>query len=205
MTGQPGRAPKVTADDLEAAVSTVFSTLSQATDHDWAATAGPTEWDCWHAAEHIGDGLLSYAAQLAVAPATRYVRFLASADQEASPGEVLEFALAGGAILVATVRTASPQIRAYHPSGMSDPAGFAAMGCVEALLHGHDIASGLRLDFDPPRDVCARVLARLFPAAPADLTDTEPWAALLWATGRAELPGHPQLSTWRWHGAPPGE
>jgi hypothetical protein len=195
----------VSADDLETSVSTMFSTLSPATDRDWATTAGPTEWDCWHTAEHVGDCLLSYAAQLVVAPATRYVRFLATADKDASAAEVLEFALMGGRILVATVRTASPQIRAYHPSGMADPEGFAAMGCVEALLHGHDIASGLRLDLDAPRDVCGRVLARLFPEAAADLAGTDPFAALLWATGRAELPGHPRLRKWRWRGAPLGE
>jgi hypothetical protein len=195
----------VTADDLETAVSAMFSTLSPAIDRDWTTTAGPTEWDCWHSAEHIGDGLLSYAAQLVVTPTTRYVRFLASADQDATAAEVLEFALAGGRILVATVRTASPEIRAYHPSGMADPEGFAAMGCVEVLLHAHDIASGLRLDLDAPRDVCARVLARLFPETPADLADADPFAALLWATGRGELPGHPRLSKWRWHGAPLGE
>jgi hypothetical protein len=195
----------VSADDLETAVSAMFSTLSPATDRDWATTAEPTEWDCWHTAEHIGDCLLSYAAQLVVAPATRYVRFLASADKDASTAEVLEFALTGGRILVATVRTASPQLRAYHPSGMADPEGFAAMGCAELLLHGHDIASGLQLDFDAPPGVCERVLARLFPEAAADLAGTDPFAALLWATGRAELPGHPRLSKWRWRGAPLGE
>ncbi|MGW4767070.1 hypothetical protein ACWEO2_03375 [Nocardia sp. NPDC004278] len=44
-----------------------------------------------------------------------------------------------------------------------------------------------------------RALARLFPDAP---DSTEPWTTLLWATGRAELPGHPQLTTWRWDGTP---
>jgi hypothetical protein len=58
---------------------------------------------------YIGDCLLSYAGQLAARPATRYVRFTASADQDASPAEVLEFAQAGAGILAATVRTASPR------------------------------------------------------------------------------------------------
>jgi hypothetical protein len=43
----------------------------------------------------------------------------------------------------------------------------------------------------------------LFPQAAADLADADPWAALQWATGRTELPGHPQLQQWRWHAAPP--
>jgi hypothetical protein len=46
------------------------------------------------------------------------------------------------------------------------------------------------------------VLARLFPQAAADLADSDPWAALQWATGRTALAGRPQLRHWRWHGAP---
>jgi hypothetical protein len=191
----------VTADDLDGAVSAVVAALRPAADRDWSAQAGTLEWDCWHTAEHIGDCLLSYAGQLAVRPAARYVRFLASADADASPAEVLEFAEAGGRILAATVRTASPQTRAFHPTGMADPEGFAAMGCVEALVHGHDIARGLGVSLDPPRCVCAGVLARLFPEAAADLAGADPWAALQWAAGRAALPGHPQRQQWRWHGA----
>jgi len=49
----------VTADDLEAAVSTLVTTLGPATRRDWSAPAGAVEWDCWHTAEHIGDVLLS--------------------------------------------------------------------------------------------------------------------------------------------------
>jgi hypothetical protein len=192
----------VTADDLEAAISTAVSALRPATERDWTARAGALEWDCWHTAEHIGDGLLSYAAQLVVQPAARYVRFLATADKDASPAEVLEFAEAGGRILAATVRTVPSHARAYHPTGMADPEGFAAMGCIEALLHGRDIADGLHLSLDPPRSICSRVLARMFPQAVADLVGTDPWEALQWATGRIELPGHPRLHQWRWHGAP---
>jgi hypothetical protein len=192
----------VTADDLDAAISIMVDTLRPATDRDWSAPAGALEWDCWHTAEHIGDVLMSYACQLAARPTTRYVRFLASAEKEASPAEVLEFAEAGGRILTATVRTAPPHIRAYHPTGMADPEGFAGLGCIEALAHGHDIAQGLGLALDPPRDVCTRLLTRMFPAA--DPADADPWTALLWATGRVELPGHSLVGRWRPHSAPPG-
>jgi hypothetical protein len=46
---------------------------------------------------------------------------------------------------------------------MPDASGFAALACDEMLLHTNDIALGLGTTFDPSRDVCARVLARLFP------------------------------------------
>jgi hypothetical protein len=77
----------------------------------------------------------------------------------------------------------------------------AALGCNEALLHGNDIAQGFGLRLDPPRDVCRRVLARIFPQAPVELPDVDPWTSLLWAGSRTELPGHPQPH-WRPHPAP---
>ena len=195
----------VTADDVDSALAALTNALEPATDRDWSTRAGPLEWDCWHTAEHIGDVLMSYAAQLVARPTTRYVRFLANADTDATAAEVLEFALTGGGILVAAVRAAPPHIRSYHPTGMADPEGFAAMGCVEALVHGHDIAQGLGVDLTAPHDVCARVLARLFPNTPATLADLDPWSVLLWATGRLDLPGHPRPEKWRWRGAPLGD
>jgi len=194
----------VTADDLDSALAAVTDALEPATGRDWSTRAGPLEWDCRDTAEHIGDCLMSYAAQLVARPATRYVRFLAKADTDATAAEMLEFALAGGGILAAAVRTTPAHVRAYHPTGMADPEGFAAMGCVEALVHGHDIAAGLGVDLDPPPQVCARVLARLFPQTPAELAGLDPWTVLRWATGRLDLPGHPRPEKWRWHGAPLG-
>ncbi|MDO3703144.1 hypothetical protein Q3W71_15845 [Micromonospora sp. C28SCA-DRY-2] len=195
----------VTADDLDAALSSVVATLRPATGLEWSARAGGLEWDCWHTAEHLGDCLISFAGQLVARPEKRFVRFMATADQDASPAEVLEFAEVGGRMLAATVRMSGPEVRAYHPSGQADPEGFAAMGCVETLLHGDDIAQGLGLAVDPPRDVCSRVLDRLFPAAARELAGVDPWAALRWSTGRIELPGRPRLEEWHWRAAPPGE
>jgi uncharacterized protein (TIGR03083 family) len=192
----------VTADDLDAAISSVVATLRPATDRDWSAVAGTGEWDSRHTAEHIGDGLLSYAGQLVARPTTRYVRFVAAVDKDASSAEVLEFTVTGAGILAATVRTAAPTVRAYHPTGMADPDGFAGMGCVEALVHGEDIARGLGLGLDPPRDLCARLLGRMFPHVSADLTDIDPWTALLWATDRIDLPGRERQTQWRWRGTP---
>lgn len=195
----------VTADDLDAALAAVAVGLRPATDRPWSTPAGSLEWDCWHTAEHVADVLMSYAGQLAARPTTRYVRFLTNADTDATPAEMLEFVQAGGGMLVAVARTTPPEVRAYHPSGMADAEGFAAMGCVEALVHGHDIADGLGVELDAPRDVCARVLARLFPDTPGELLELDPWHALLWAAGRRELGGHPRRAKWRWYGAPAGE
>ena len=179
-----------------------MSGLLPLTDRDWSVPAGTLEWDCWHTAEHIGDCLLSYAWQLAVQPTARYVRAIATAEKDSSPAEVLEFAVTGGRVLASMVRTSPAHVRAYHPAGMSDPEGFAGLGCYEALLHGNDVAQGFGLSLDPPRDVCRRVLARIFPHAPADLAAQDPWTVLLWAGGRVELPSHTRPSSWRPHPAP---
>jgi hypothetical protein len=112
---------------------------------------------------------------------------------------VLQAVESCGALLVAMVTTTSPDTRAWHPEGTSDPEGFAAMGVTETLVHGHDAALGLGVSWEPPADLCARVLGRLFPAVPPDPL---PWPALLWATGRAELPDRARLDEWRWYGEP---
>ncbi|MFE2510826.1 hypothetical protein ACFXC9_20620 [Streptomyces naganishii] len=203
----------VTADDLDLAVRLAVAVLRAAPPAAWESKAGSLEWDCWETVEHLSDDLFAYAAQLGpkAPPLDREVPFVwesrrpggpanaIHADREAGPAGLLEVLEASGALLVAMVRTASPQARAYHAFGVSDPEGFAAMGIVETLVHTHDLAQGLRLVWSPPAGLCARVLARLFPDAPSS---TDAWLTLLWATGRAELPGYPQLTTWRWDSTP---
>jgi hypothetical protein len=214
----PGRAP-VTAADVTLAVGFAVSELGRAPAEAWGRPAGALEWDCWETAEHIADGLFAYATQLTPAtPEGGYVpiamtstrpggaqsapggaRSAIHVDRAGGPAGLLQAVAACGALLVAMVTTASPDTRAWHPQGTSDPEGFAAMGVTEILVHGHDAAQGLGVPWEPPAGLCVRVLSRLFPGAPADAA---PWAALLWATGRADLPGRPRLSEWRWYSEP---
>ncbi|MEV6182456.1 DinB family protein [Streptomyces sp. NPDC052015] len=211
-TAPVSRGP-VTADDVEFAVRRAVGALREAEAADWDAKAGSLEWSCWETVEHLADDLFSYAAQLGPArpPLDREVPFVWSrrtpkgpanvvfADRDAGPAGLLQVLEASGALLTAVVRTAPATVRAHHVFGAADPEGFAAMGVVETLVHVHDVATGLEVDWTPDAGLCDRVLARLFPHAPAD---TERWPTLLWATGRAELPGHARLTRWRWYGAP---
>jgi hypothetical protein len=192
----------LTADDLDLAVDTLSAALRPTLDRDWSVTAGVMERDCWHVAEHIGDALLSYGGQLVARPDGRYVRFLAKADDGASPAEVLEFAEAGGRILAATIRTATPDVRGYHPTGLADPEGFAGMGCVETLIHGEDIAGALGAALDPPRDLCERLLIRMFPHATDDVAGLDPWTALRWYSGRLRLADRQPSARWVWRAEP---
>ncbi|MEU1018757.1 hypothetical protein [Streptomyces sp. NPDC005898] len=206
----------VTADDVTRAVRLAVAVLRRAPDDaDWGAKAGGLDWDCWETGEHLADDLFAYAAQLGPEhpPQDEVVPFhwvsrtpggpanVTLADPAAGPAGLLMVVEACGALLTAMVATTPPAVRAHHGFGTSDPEGFAAMGVVETLVHTYDIAHGLGIGdtWSPPGELCARVLHRLFPDAP---TDTDPWATLLWATGRGELPGRARLTQWRWYGAP---
>ncbi|MFB6843137.1 hypothetical protein [Streptomyces sp. NPDC056361] len=203
----------VTADDLDLAVQLAVEALRGAPPEAWEGKAGSLEWDCWETVEHLSDDLFAYAVQLGpkAPPLDGDVPFVwesrrpggpanaIHADRAAGPAGLLQVLEASGALLVAMARTASPETRAYHGFGVSDPEGFAAMGIVETVVHTYDLAEGLGLVWSPPADICARALARLFPEAPSD---TEPWRTLLWATGRGELEGRPRLTGWRWDGTP---
>lgn len=191
----------VTADDLDAASESVARALLLTTAGSWSG-AGTGTWDARHTVEHLGDTLVSFAAQVVARPTTRFVRFMAVADDDASAEEVLEMALTGAGLLAAALRTAGPDVRAFHPTGLADASGFAAMGCAELLLHGEDVARGNGAALDPPRDVCARVLARLFPHVVGSVTAVDPWDGLRWATHRLELPGLPPQVGWQWRAAP---
>jgi len=207
--------PPVTADDLDRAVQLALAVLRQAPPAAWEGRAGSLEWDCWETVEHLSDDLFAYAVQLGPRqpPLDGEVPFVwesrrpggpanaVHADRSAGPAGLLQVLEACGALLVAMVRVTPAQVRAHHVFGASDPEGFAAMGAVETLVHTHDLAQGLGLAWNPPADLCARVLTRLFPDVPATAA---PWPALLWATGRGDLPGHPRRSSWRWYGAPRG-
>ncbi|NUK77999.1 hypothetical protein HRW23_11410 [Streptomyces lunaelactis] len=206
---------RVTADDLDQAVLLAVTALQEAPATAWGGKAGTLEWDCWETVEHLSDDLFAYAVQLGprTPPLDGEVPFVwesrrpggpgnaVHADRTAGPAGLLQVLEASGALLVAMVRTTPSHVRSYHGYGVSDPEGFGAMGIVETLVHTYDLAEGLGLVWDPPADLCARVLARLFPNAPVD---TDPWLTLLWATGRTELDGRPRLTTWRWYGEPRG-
>jgi hypothetical protein len=197
----PNATSPVSADDLEEAVGLAVAALQVGTDRDWRQPAGQLTWDCWHTAEHIASDLVAYAGQLGARAQAGYVPFDIAVDRDADPAGLLAVIQATGAMLAAIVRTTPTKVRAWHTFGMADPEGFAAMGIVETVVHTHDIATGLDLDWVPPRSLCAKTLTRLFPTAPGE---GDPWQVLLWATGRVELPGHGRLMEWRWQAEPLG-
>lgn len=196
------------ADDLDRVVDTVIAALCPGTGRDWQTPAGQLDWSCRFTADHAAHGLQAYAMQLASRARTHYVRFFSRPLENSTDADALELLEASGRLLSAVVRAAKPTDRGFHPFGSADAEGTAGMGCIELLVHGSDIATGLGLPFDPPPDICTWILARMFPdqhteheslsPAPAD-----PWTAIRWATGRMSLPGLPDVgANWRWHSSP---
>ncbi|WP_200304081.1 GNAT family N-acetyltransferase [Streptomyces adelaidensis] len=212
-------------DQVLAAVEHSVAVLRTVADRDWEGVkAGRLEWSCRRTAEHIASDLIAYAGQLAGRPTRRYVPFEIDMAECEDNADVLEVIDATGALLAAAVRTTPPEVRAFHPYPFraADREGFAAMGVAEVLLHTYDIAEGLGTTTGagpetgpevgtetgpglagatgaayapPPVGLCESVLARLFPhVRPGD----DPWATLLWATGRGELPGRAPVTEWRW-------
>ncbi|WP_454729606.1 hypothetical protein [Cellulosimicrobium protaetiae] len=207
MSARTDRSPgAVTGDDVRTATRWLADHLVQHPVTAFDAQAGPVRWSCWTTAEHVVDDLLAYALQLAALPRLAYVPLvgprgedeIAHVDRAAGTAGLSEALLGGGELLATLAENRPVAARAYHPYGTSDAAGFAAMGVVEVLVHGHDVLLGLAGEHVPfPGGLAPRVLARLFPdvePGPDDDRDL----LLLWATGRGELPGRRQRTRWRW-------
>jgi len=187
----------VSPDLVGAAVAETTAALRSRVDADWNVLAPGLEWSCWKTGVHIADCLVFYASQIIDQPEEGYVPFEITMLEEAKPDGLLRTIVVGGVILERTVAAASPDDRGFHNYGTSDAEGFAAMGVVETLVHGYDIAAGLGLDWRPPADLCAPVLARLFPDAPPG----DPSAVLMWCAGRAPLGDRPRRTgDWQWDG-----
>ena len=213
MTLRKSKPDQVTAEDVGQAVALAATTLRTAVARDWHVAAGGLTWTCWETIEHIADDLFTYAVQVASenTPPTSHVpvgwrrgrpggpALTVYAEEGTGPEGLVQVLEASGGLLAAVVAVAPPQRRAFHTYGVSDPAGFAAMGVVETLVHMQDVAEGLGLPWTPPEDLCDRVLRRLFRAVPESAGR---WQTLLWATGRGELPGQARLRAWRWDGTP---
>ena len=180
---------------VEAAVGEMTRVLMPHAEADWRVQAGSLEWSCWETAAHVAHDLVAYAGQVAGGATASYLPFdLVVAP--APPREVLEVVAACGRLLSGAVEHAGPEAVAWH-WGMSDAAGFAAMGVAETLVHTHDITQGLGVGWRPPEALSQLVVDRLLPMPPQGRASD----VLLWATGRADLEGRPRVSEWVWRAA----
>ncbi|MFD0167974.1 maleylpyruvate isomerase N-terminal domain-containing protein [Streptomyces decoyicus] len=201
----------INGEDVRRVVTLAIDALREADPQAWEAKAGTLEWTCWETLEHLADDLFTYAARFGLAkpPMSAVLPFRTSSDRSGGPANVifverasgpeglLAILEACGGLLASVLHTAPSTTVAYHVFGPSDPEGFAAMAVVETLVHTHDLTQGLNLEWSPPRELCERVLRKLFPHV---VIDSDVWKTLLWATGRTALPDRPRLTEWRWYG-----
>jgi hypothetical protein len=189
----------VIGDELRASGAAVQELFARVPDGGAAVPLLGT--DVAGVAAHITSCLTWYAADLVAGP-VEVTAFDLVRRPDADLAEVVKQLGAAAEVLARVVDAADPAERGAHDWGLADASGFAAMGCAEMLLHTGDVAEGRGLDWTPPVPLAAATRARLFPWAPVD---ADPWAALLWATGRGELPGREPVTSWRWHCAPLSE
>lgn len=199
-----------TAEDLRAVVDDLLPRFGAVADSDWDLPAHRLEWTCRETVAHLMDDCAYYALQLSGSrpPQDHYVELiegppmteggpelLIHPDPSTGTPGILEALDASAGLLCAVVATAPPERRGYHPRGLSDASGFAAMGITEAVLHAFDILTAHSIDYRADAEVCRRVLDRLFPDRifpDASRTD-DPWQDLLTAGGRT-----PETRDRRW-------
>lgn len=185
--------------DITQSADIALAVLTPAVEADWAVLAGDLAWSCRRTLDHIVDTLLLYGSYVATR-ATGRRSPLRNGNPEASIAEGLAHLDASARILELVCDGTPPPVRAFHPSGCSDAAGFRAMACSEILTHTDDIARGLGLALILPDDLCERIMARVFPWAPDVRECSDRWEALRWCCGRTALPGRDQLDErWWWH------
>lgn len=167
----------------------------------WETPARDLEWSCRETLAHILAALSYYAVNLASRSTVN--RASGGADPRVPIESLLDGLEGRATVLAHVVDSSPPDARGSHPDGMADPAGFAAMGCDEMLVHTFDVAGALGIDFAPGAELCVAVMARLFPWAPEG---EEPWPALLWCNGRAPLGDRARQDRgWSWWPRPLAE
>ena len=185
--------------DVPAAARVSVAALAGYTDRDWRQVpAAGLQWSCWKTTLHMVDCLYFYAMQVIYGRTDGYLCTELALDDSASPPRLLDALSAHAELLDRIARSADPGLRAHHNCGVSDAAGFAAMGVVETLIHTFDVVRGLNPadPWRPPAELAAPVLARLFRNAPSG----DPVDVLLYCCGRAPLGDLPQQTQWQWDG-----
>ncbi|WGW11644.1 maleylpyruvate isomerase N-terminal domain-containing protein [Saxibacter everestensis] len=194
------------ATEFRAGVDAVIPLLQQIEPAQWDEMAFRLTWTCRETVDHLSDDFAFYAMQLAgqTPPTNDYLRVIEpAAEREGGPANVMRTEPTAGTagivqtldatagLLAAVVAVTPADKRGYHPRGLADAGGFAAMGAIELVLHAHDILQTFDIPYSPAPTLTCGILDRLLPAA--SRTD-DPWADLLEASGRG--PSGPRPWTW---------
>lgn len=192
------RTPDVSGADVRTAAACCRAMLEPTLGADWSVPVPGLDFSVAGVVAHAANCVLWYALDLYSGTDGEGASEI-RVDPERTNAALLTTHFAAAQLCAAALDAAPATQLGYHPFGAADPSGFAAMACDELLVHGADAAAGLAVAFDPPAELAARVLARLFPWHECG---DDPWTTLLWANGRRDLPHRVRQSRWRWHCAP---
>ena len=187
-------------DDMERLAALVADQWRAEAGRDWSVPAAGLEWSCLATADHAVDTVLAPAVFLAGSCTDGYPPFdwgPLTLGERATPTLLADGLEAAARILNAVVRDAPPHARAaiwLSPVvEVRGPADFVPRGALELVLHSHDVAAGLGVEFTPPADLCARLRSHVadWPFwttidgwTPLTMTG-DAWPDLLRASGRA--------------------
>src|SRR6516165_5258085 len=121
------------ADPPTAATASVAALAGYTALDGQQVPAAGLEWSCRQTALHMVDCRYFYAMQVVYGHADDYLCTELALDDSASPPRLLTALSAHAELLHRIARSAGPDLRAHHNYGLSDAAGFAAMGVVETL------------------------------------------------------------------------
>jgi hypothetical protein len=152
-----------TADDFKLLSGLAIETWQSGLDRDWSVAAGTLEWSCRATAEHTVDAVFGPALNLASRRLHAYARFdLLRALPGATIADLVDGLRAVTNMLWALIVTAEPGTRAvirHRPAiEVGEAHDFAPRGASELIFHTYDICTGLGMPFEPPRDLCRRLL-----------------------------------------------
>jgi hypothetical protein len=166
--------------DVVAAAATAEAALRPVVGRDWSVQAGPLEWDVERTITHMIGATAKYTLYLA-SRCEHFIGLTVTRWPDATHQEVIDSIVPVATGLAAVAAATPPDVRAYHVTGPSSAVGYIGRACVELLVHTDDALSGLGVAFEPPANLCQRVLAQQFPDAAGP---DSAWHGLLAANGR---------------------
>ena len=180
-----------TADDFKQLSEIAIATWEAGVDRDWSAPAGTLEWSCRATAEHTVDAVFMPALNLASRRRHAYAPFgLLLPSPDATIPDLVDCLRAVTNVLWSVIVTAEPEaiaiIRHRPEAQVAGPLDFAPRGASELVFHTYDISCGLGIPFEPPADLCRRLLPHIRGwEAQASLPPTaDSWSDLLARGGR---------------------
>lgn len=189
-------------DDIRAAAGQAIAFLEPLAGRDWSVPLPDLDFTVASVTAHAASSALWYAVDYTTGPGDDGA-FDVKVLPDAEPARLLVSMRTTTTLAAMAIDTLPATQRGFHPMGVADASGMAAITCDEILVHTRDAGTGLGAAFVPDEKLAGRVLARLFPWYDP-VPDT--WTALLHANGRIDLPGRGRPpKRWQWHSAPLAE